>query len=390
MPKKILEQHIALFGESGSGKTVLLSSFYGLMREKVTQERLRLDVVADDAGQGDRLLQNYLRMSREGRVPPTNRFSSTPYAFTARLDPRADATRSGGYDGIRLVWHDYPGEWFHETPSGPEESARRAETFRSLLESDVAIVLVDGERLASSAGHEIEYLKLLFTNVRNGLLPIVETLGDSDNQLARFPRIWMVGLSKSDLLPGLTAEAFRDLVVVSAAHEVDQLRSLLKRAVVGEDSFALGEDFVLLSSARFTPEAIDVKKRVGVDLMMPIASVLPLSRFLRWAEARNMRGKVAEMLLGRGAAAAGVLVVLLGLVGRGAQRLGPIGKLIAFAAAVVTKDHLEAALKLADEKLREANKEALANGDYLRAALTQFSIDLEDGEKHQVLLRSAR
>ena len=28
-----LEQHIAVFGESGSGKTVLLSSFYGATQE---------------------------------------------------------------------------------------------------------------------------------------------------------------------------------------------------------------------------------------------------------------------------------------------------------------------------------------------------------------------
>jgi ABC-type lipoprotein export system ATPase subunit len=27
--KRALEQHIAVFGESGSGKTVMLSSFYG-------------------------------------------------------------------------------------------------------------------------------------------------------------------------------------------------------------------------------------------------------------------------------------------------------------------------------------------------------------------------
>ncbi|WP_235480560.1 helicase HerA domain-containing protein [Agreia sp. Leaf210] len=58
MPKRVLEQHLAVFGESGSGKSVLISSFYGLMRERQTQERTRLDVVADDAGQGDRLFQN--------------------------------------------------------------------------------------------------------------------------------------------------------------------------------------------------------------------------------------------------------------------------------------------------------------------------------------------
>src|SRR5687767_14227836 len=125
MPKRVLQQHIAVFGESGSGKTVLISSFYGLMREKRTQERTRLDVVADDPGQGDRLFQNYLGMSRDGRVPPGNRFSSIPYSFTARLEHGPKSEKATNYDGIQLVWHDYPGEWFQQSASGPVEERRR-------------------------------------------------------------------------------------------------------------------------------------------------------------------------------------------------------------------------------------------------------------------------
>jgi energy-coupling factor transporter ATP-binding protein EcfA2 len=390
MPKKVLEQHIAVFGESGSGKTVLLSSFYGLMREKQTQERIKLDVVADDAGQGDRLFQNYLGMSRDGRVPPGNRFSATPYSFTARLDNQTDSKKSGGFGALQFVWHDYPGEWFHQSPSGPEEEARRADTFRSLLESDVALVLVDGERMASSPGHEGEYLKLLLTNIRNGLLPVIEALAESGKPLARFPRIWMFALSKSDVLPDLTVEDFRELVVLRAAHEVDQLRTLLRRVILDGDSLAVGEDYVLLSSAKFAPEQIDVTQRVGVDLLMPIASVFPLERFLRWAEARNLRGKLAEALVGRETALAGVVSVLVGLMARGAKLPGRVGAVLAVVSGVISREMIEEALKLGGDKLKKVNKESLANGDYLRAALTQFSIDLEDGERQGVLLRSSR
>lgn len=48
------EQHIAVFGESGSGKTVLLSSFFGPMQEGPYSNEL-WDLVADDTGQGNRL-----------------------------------------------------------------------------------------------------------------------------------------------------------------------------------------------------------------------------------------------------------------------------------------------------------------------------------------------
>jgi hypothetical protein len=360
------------------------------MREKPTQERTRLDVVADDPGQGDRLLQNYLGMSREGRVPQTNRFSSIPYSFTARLDHRAGSRASAGYDAIRLVWHDYPGEWFHQSASGPEEERRRADTFRSLLGSDVAIVLVDGEELLKNAGQEAQYLKLLFTNIRNGLLPVVEELQDAGKPLARFPRIWMFALSKCDVLPDVDADKFRDMVVLSAAHEVDQLRKMLERVVLGNDALSVGEDFVLLSSAKFEQDKIDVSQRVGVDLIMPIASVLPLNRFVRWAEARNLRGKVAEALLGHASAVAGVVAILVGIIGRAAKMPGPVGAVAALVSSVISKEMIDKAAKLAGDKLREANAEALAKGDYLRAALTQFSIDLETGEERDILLRSRR
>ena len=50
------------------------------------------------------------------------------------------------FEALRLVWHDYPGEWWQEDVSVPEEAQRRVDTFKSLLGSDVAFLLVDGQR----------------------------------------------------------------------------------------------------------------------------------------------------------------------------------------------------------------------------------------------------
>ena len=51
-----------MFGESGSGKTVLLSSFYGAAQDAAGREdsgtTQLYDLVADDTTQGDRLLKN--------------------------------------------------------------------------------------------------------------------------------------------------------------------------------------------------------------------------------------------------------------------------------------------------------------------------------------------
>ena len=127
MAAKVKEQNLAVFGEGGSGKTVLLSSFYGASQEPSFLAESLYKVLADDTGQGNRLLQNYLRMRNQAEAPETNRFTATPYSFTLKLtDPGdAKAAKAKPFNALRLVCHDYPGEWFTQEPSSTEEAARR-------------------------------------------------------------------------------------------------------------------------------------------------------------------------------------------------------------------------------------------------------------------------
>src|SRR5690242_726729 len=73
MAAKVQEQNLAVFGEGGSGKTVLLSSFYGASQEPSFLAESLYKVLADDTGQGMRLLQNYLRMRNQAKTPAANR-----------------------------------------------------------------------------------------------------------------------------------------------------------------------------------------------------------------------------------------------------------------------------------------------------------------------------
>src|SRR5262249_51692254 len=139
---RVLEQHIAVFGESGSGKTVMVSSFYGATQEPQFLKSSLFDVTADDPDQGNRLHENYLGMKKSARAPVQTKFVNTAYAFSVKLQDRgARANGAKSFDALRLVWHDYPGEWFTNDVSGPEEAQRRIATFKSLLGSDVALLL---------------------------------------------------------------------------------------------------------------------------------------------------------------------------------------------------------------------------------------------------------
>ena len=384
---RVREQHIAVFGGSGSGKTVLVSSFYGAAQEQAFLKESLFNVIADDTGQGTRLRSNYLGMKNSSQVPDTTRFAATPYSFTIKLKDQGDAKVAKGrpFDALRLVWHDYPGQWFEEEPSSETEAKRRIDTFRSLLRSDVALVLVDGQKLLDNAGHEEKYLKSVLWGVRDGLLRLKDDLLDDGRPLAEFPRIWIIALSKADLHPELDVHGFQDLVIEKAAGDVTSLHEVLKRLVQFPEALSMGEDFMLLSSAKFEPSKIEVTERVGVDLLLPVACLLPLERLVLWAERFEIPRKWLDHLAHNTDALAAALI--------GAQRFAmflnkvpKVGPLL----AKVALPTLAAAVRLSESRIRAINAEARKNRDFLTATLTQFRLQLDQGVKDHLLVKSLK
>ena len=102
---RVREQHIAVFGGSGSGKTVLVSSFYGPTQEGSYANDL-WHLVADETGQGNRLFQNYLGMRDRATVPAITKFASTTYYFTLKLKSGDNAaSRKRPFDALRHPYH---------------------------------------------------------------------------------------------------------------------------------------------------------------------------------------------------------------------------------------------------------------------------------------------
>lgn len=383
---KSLEEHVAVFGESGSGKTVLLSSFYGATQQPRFWESNFVEVTALDVGQGHQLLKNYNGMRDRAVEPAPDRYRSTTYKFGVKLkkDKAAEAGAKP-FDALRLVWHDYPGEWFERSTTG-EEAERRAETFRALLSSDVALLLVDAQRLLDHAGEEERYLRTLLGGFRNALSLVEDELLEDGEPLVQFPRIWILALSKADLMPELDVIGFRDLLIDKALDDMNELRRVLRGLVESPDALDLGEDFVLLSSAKFEPDRIEVTERVGVDLMLPLAAMLPLERHVAWRDQKKAVGAVADELVeGLGPLAAAVL----GAAGKFLKNkkfkgAGALAALLALGGGKA----IAAAAGLAGEKLKAKNAEALAQQDYMAAVLTGYRMDLEQAEKDRILLLS--
>jgi hypothetical protein len=199
-----------------------------------------------------------------------------------------------------------------------------------------------------------------------------------------------MALSKADLFPDWDIYSFRDLVIEKATNHLDDLRSTLKDLVDTPDALSVGEDFMLLSSAKFelsaTGPEIDVSQRVGLDLILPVASMLPLERRVQWNERMEIPRKVLDTLADGAETLAAVLVggKVLGVdkLGGKLPKVGPIAK--------VALPALAAAAKMARSQVREINAQARKDHDFLTATLTQFKLDLDQGVKDKLLIRSLK
>jgi hypothetical protein len=324
-------------------------------------------------------------MKNDAAPPLTTRFASTRYSFTLKVrNDRGNLKSPNPIDALRLVWHDYPGDWFEDDVSDPDVTRRRVATFKALLGSDVALLLIDGQRLLDHAGEEERYLRSVFTSFRTGLLRLKDQLLEGGKPLERFPRIWVLALSKADLLPEVDVFDFRDLLISKAADDLGELRRFLQGPVASPEALSVGEDFLLLSSAKFEPNRIEVTERIGVDLILPIASVLPLERYTEWHKWKRLPAKPVDQLLPILRLLAHVLV----------PKSGKANYLQRLIEVALKREDVYATLlllfELALDQLRKRYDDALRRGDLIQAVLTGFLIDLKEGEERQILLRSRK
>ena len=333
-----------------------------------------LRLVADDIGQGSALLKNYLDMRDSSVRPEPTRFKNFSYPFSIHLRDRRLGRSNNQEERLKITWHDYPGEWFEQEVSGPEEGQRRIETFRSLLGSQVGLLLVDAQRLADNSGEEERYLKSLFGNFRNALLNLKSGILTDGKRLTKFPRIWAIALSKADLLPDMDVTNFRDLLIKKAHEEITALREVLGEFCESNEALSFGEDFVLLSSARFEPSRIQVDENLGLDLLLPIAAALPLERQNRWKERKVIAKNVLEELSPPFVKAFGFIVE------KKVNKRG--GKWIRVNLAEIVRGGFR---KNTDEDKRQINLTA--------ELLEEFFVTMqnaEDDEERPILLRSLR
>ena len=271
------EIRLALFGQSGAGKTALLASYFGNQQRHTFEARHGYRLEAEDTSDGNELLGRYYGME-QGRFPRgTDDFREHRFSLILKLPEQSERV-------FRVVWYDYPGGWWEREPSDEGERQARRQALERLATSHVGILLIDGDKYATQG---ISYVRTLLAQFRNEMSRLAPLRVDD-----ALPRQWIIAVSKADLLPpGTTAEDVARDLLASAGDELSGLAS----ALPSQASF--GRHFLLLSAARGDgAQVMDAHRYLGLTLVAPLALSAILSAFVADADQGTQYGWLRTLL----------------------------------------------------------------------------------------------
>lgn len=340
---------LAFFGQSGSGKTSLVSSYFGYQQRHAFEQKHGYRLSAVDTREGNLLLRNYYGM-QDGAFPVPTVARSSHFHFDLRVSKLSRPA-------LRLEWIDYPGGWWGHEPADEEERQRQRACIKSLLTAQVGFLIVDGAQFQ-----------------KDGLSYLRELLRDFTGEVKRWQRVisaesglhqtvieeWVIALTKADQFPlDYTAEKFCREVITGAVEELNELG----KALHGEPR-SFGTRYMLLSAAQAEQgnrqRVQTVDKTIGLELIAPAALLLPLSRLAKQRQEYNPRSDLPWWQR--------IFITAAEVVSGGdlQKRVGPrYSPLVALIQLIGTLTNIDAQKKA--DALLQKKAQAVQEGDALKA-----------------------
>lgn len=257
---------LAFLGESGAGKTCLLSSFYGRLAEGSFNEKLGYRLAAIDTAQDVELTSKFNGILSTGHAKSTPNFKT--YDFNFKL-------ASLGSTPLKIRWFDYDGALWR---SNLTTAARKEDIqeLTKLLESQVAFVLVDGDQYCR---YRKSYAKNFLGLFQRQLERHLEYMKEHGLPLKEYPKDWIITLTKADLYTELaSAEQFAEQLNSDGASELKLLWDTIKQ-ITGETGEEPTFKYLILSAFSYkNQQEIDRDQEIGLRQIIPISLVAIVHR----------------------------------------------------------------------------------------------------------------
>lgn len=347
-----LDLHVAVFGASGVGKTVLLSAFYRAQTQPAFQEEYAYKIQATNKAQGNQLLGRFYRLE-EGAFPEgSTRFEEYVFDFFPRDLPEP---------ALRVHWYDYPGRWWEDEPADADERAAMREGLLKLGGSQVGLLIADGAKYKAEG---VNYLRWLFEHFADECDRLRRS-GAAAGVEVSFPSEWILALSKADIYPpDYGAKEFEREVVKGADDQLAKLGAVLR----SERGF--GHRYLLLSSVAVGEGAIDPKTSIGVRTLAPAILLSTIEAAVREAQGLRKDRSVGESFFEGLRGLARLIHSIDDFLPKKYRVVSQILKIIPL------DDFAGAQL----DKLKKAREDALRKGDAFKAVLNGMAAALRTDE----------
>ena len=274
---------LAVFGQSGAGKTVFFASYYGSQHSQIFETTSGYHLEAQSKTQGNTLLGRYNRLSA-GKFPDATDVL-TKYAFDIKIGQLPSP-------GMTISWLDYPGGWWERVPTTSVEKNERDSAVKELLSSHAILLFLDGEKLRDN---QSLYLQRILHDYSIMIKDIKKRLSGGRDFVESIPHTVILAVTKADLLPISTnAKAVSDAILAEAENEVN----LIARELGSAAKPAPFPTHVMLLSSVHSPDkaSVDVSRSVGLDLIAPICLAAILDETARRAGKKGWAGYLGSFL----------------------------------------------------------------------------------------------
>ena len=364
------ELHVAVFGASGAGKTVLLPAFFRAQTQPGFQDEYGYEIQAADRAQGSALLGRFFKLE-DGRFPDSS-LSFDDYIFDFFI-------RCVSQPALRVHWYDYPGKWWEVEPEDAEERAAMQDCLLRLGRSQVGILIADGAKYKVEG---IRYIKWLLKHFADECARLQKFATQSTGGDVEFPREWILALSKADLFPSsYTANDFQREVCKDAAGQLCKLSSKIQRRSISAESkgSAFGHRFMLLSSVAMTNgSTIDPHTSIGVRTLAPAILMSTIEGAAHEAQERAKDKSLGESILDG----------LRGLV----RLIDSIDNFLPKKYQVITMIlkviPIEDLLNAKFEAIKKARDKAIKKGDAFKAVVNGMAVAMATEEAKRAYFRN--